>query len=158
MKNRVKTCPKRDSERHWREKTTKIASGAVSGRTFSSSDSLFVDLGVPAGTQNGRKTAPKKFHAYFFTTLFRCFNVLFAPACSGSVPDQFWSLQGRSRTRFCEDFATFCCRFRRDLGVVRRVPPGGCRDTPSVYRTHSAGFLWGTAISRSGLNKNTTIF
>ena len=81
------------------------------------------------------------------------FGVLFARVCSGSVPDRFWRLRGPSRTRFCNDFARFFCRFRRDLVVVCRVPPECCRDTPPASGTHSAGFLWGTAISRSELNK-----
>ena len=81
------------------------------------------------------------------------FGVFFARAPSGSVPDRFWRLRGLSRTRFFNDFARFFCRFRRDLVVVCRVPPECCRDTPPASGTHSAGFLWGTAISRSELNK-----
>ena len=58
MKNRVKTGPERDCERHWREKTTKIASGAVSGRTFSSQEPFFMDFGLPAGTRKSPKNRP----------------------------------------------------------------------------------------------------
>ena len=49
-----------DSERHRQEKSTKIASGAVSGRTFSLPGPFFVDFGVPAGSQNRPKTRPRK--------------------------------------------------------------------------------------------------
>ena len=38
--------------------------------------------------------------------------------------------------------------------MVCRVPPEWCRDAPPAFGTHSAGFLWGTAISRSELNNN----
>ena len=48
-----------DSERHRQEKSTKIASGAVSGRTFSLPGSFFVDFGLPAGSQNRPKTGPE---------------------------------------------------------------------------------------------------
>ena len=155
MKNRAKIGSESDSERKRQEKTTKTASGAISGRTFASPGSFSVDFGVPAGRQNWQKTAPEQHDSYFFTALFRFFGVLFARVCSGSVPDRFWRLRGPSRTRFCNDFARFFCRFRRDLVVVCRVPPECCRDTPPASGTHSAGFLWGTAISRSELNKET---
>ena len=36
--------------------------------------------------------------------------------------------------------------------MVCRVAPECCRDTPQASGTHSAGFLWGTAISRRELN------
>ena len=41
--------------------------------------------------------------------------------------------------------------FRRDIGSSR-VPPGCRRDLHPTSVTHSAGFPWGTAISRSDLN------
>ena len=47
-----KNDPEGDSERHRQEKTTKIASGAVSGRTFSLPGPFFVNFGLPAGIQN----------------------------------------------------------------------------------------------------------
>ena len=47
-----------DSERQRQEKSTKIASGDVSGRTFSLPGPFFVDFGLPAGSQNRPKTAP----------------------------------------------------------------------------------------------------
>ena len=46
-----KIDPESHSERHRREKLTKIASGAVSGRTFSLPRPFFVDFRVPAGSQ-----------------------------------------------------------------------------------------------------------
>ena len=55
-----KIDPESDSERHRREKSTKIASGAVSGRTFSLPGPFFVDFRVPAGSQNRPKTVPCK--------------------------------------------------------------------------------------------------
>ena len=51
-----KIDPESDSERHRQEKSTKIASGAVSGRTFSLPGLFFVDFGPPAGAQNDVKT------------------------------------------------------------------------------------------------------
>ena len=71
-----KIDPESDSERHRQEKTTKTASGAVSGRTFSPRGSFLVDFGLPAGPQNSQKTAPGRHEAYFGTTLFRFFYVL----------------------------------------------------------------------------------
>ena len=53
-----KIDPEGDSERHRQEKSIKIASVAVSGRTFSSPGSFLVDFGLPAGPQNGTKTVP----------------------------------------------------------------------------------------------------
>ena len=109
-------------------------------------------LGSRTDLKIGKKNVPERHEAYFLTTLFRFLGVLFARVCSGSVPGRFWRLRGPPRTRFCNDFARFFCRFRRDLVVVCRVPPECCRDTPPASGTHSAGFLWGTAISRSELN------
>ena len=86
-------------------------------------------------------------------------RLLFAPAivflafCSlGCVLEASRTDSGGSADPPGRDFARFFCRFRRDLVVVCRVPPECCRDTPPASRTHSAGFLWGTAISRSELN------
>ena len=45
-----KIGPESGSERHRQEKPTKIASGAVSGRTFSLPGPFFVDFGIPAGS------------------------------------------------------------------------------------------------------------
>ena len=42
--------------------TGRIASGAVSGRTFSLPQPFFVDFRVPAGSQNRPKTVPCKSH------------------------------------------------------------------------------------------------
>ena len=50
-----KMGPETNSERQHREKTTKIDSGAVSGRTFSPLGQFSVDFGVPAGSQNLEK-------------------------------------------------------------------------------------------------------
>ena len=71
---------------------------------------------------------------------------------SGAFPDRFRRLRGPSRTRFCCDFAVLFRRFRQDLVGSSRVPPGCCRDPHPTSVTHSAGFPWGTAISRSDLN------
>ena len=51
-----KIGPESDSERQRREKTQKIGSDAVSGRTFSAPGPFLVDFWVPAGSQNGAKT------------------------------------------------------------------------------------------------------
>ena len=53
-----KIDPESDSERHRQKKTTKNASGAVSGRTFSPPDPFLVDFWVPAGSQNGLRDTP----------------------------------------------------------------------------------------------------
>ena len=134
MKNRAKIGPESDSKWQRQEKPTKIASGVVSGRPFS-----------PPGLSCKNVSSTFELRKSFF-------GVFFARAPSGSVPDRFWRLRGLSRTRFFNDFARFFCRFRRDLVVVCRVPPECCRDTPPASGTHSAGFLWGTAILRSELN------
>ena len=76
----------RDSERHRREKSTKIASGAVSGRTFSLPDPFFVDFGLPAGSQNDPKNAPGPNHQSFFCVRKSIFCIFFARARSGRLP------------------------------------------------------------------------
>ena len=77
VKNRAKIGAESDSKWQRQEKPTKTASGAVSGRTFASPGSFSVDFGVPAGRQNGQKTAPERQYAYFLTSLFRFSGVLF---------------------------------------------------------------------------------
>ena len=126
-----------------REKTIKIASATVSGRTFSCPGSFFVDFGVSAGAQNRLKTRPRKKLLWNFSARKSIFCVFFARVCSGSVPGRFWRLRGPSQMRFCYDFARFFCRLRRDLVVVCQVPPECCRDTPPASGTHSAGFSLG---------------
>ena len=88
------------SERHRREKSTKIASGAVSGRTFSFPGSFFVDFGVPAGSQKSLKTDPEAGISQLLGTVFCFFCVFFARARSGRVPERFRRLRGPSRIRF----------------------------------------------------------
>ena len=141
-----------DSERHRREKSTKIASGALSGRTFSLPGSFLVDFGLPAGTQNIAKTSPGKKELWIFGGRKLTFCFFFVRACSRRVPERFRRLRGLSQSRFRYDFATLFCRFRRDLFEDFRVLPGCRRDPHPTSVTHSAGFPWGTAISRSDLN------
>ena len=117
MKNRVKIGPESDSEWQRQRKTTKIASGAVSGRTFSCPGSFLVDFGVSAGAQNTIKTRPRKKLLWNFSARKSIFCVFFARVCSGSVLGRFWRLRGPSRTRFCYDFARF----------FWSVPSGSCR-------------------------------
>ena len=62
-----KIDPESDSERHRQEKSTKMTSGTVSGRTFSLPGPFFVDFGVPAGSQNRRKTRPRKKLSWTFS-------------------------------------------------------------------------------------------
>ena len=152
MKNRARIGPESDSERHRREKSTKIASGAVSGRIFSPPGPFLVDFGLPAGSQNGAKTASRKKVHWNFSGRKLIFCIFFARARSGRVPDRFRRLRIPSRTGFHKDFPVFFDAFRRDLDGVRRVPPGCCRDPHPTSVTHSPGFPWGTAISRSDLN------
>ena len=152
MKNRAKIGPESDSEWQRQRKTTKIASGAVSGRTFRARARFLSILGSRPELKISSKPVPGK----------KCCGILapgnqfFAFSSPGCVPEASRVDSGGSADPPGRDFATilqgFFGRFRRDLVVVCRVPPGGCRDTPSVSGTHSAGFLWGTAISRSELN------
>ena len=51
VKNRLKIGPDSDSERQWHQKPTKIASDAISERTFSAPGSIFGDFGPPDGSQ-----------------------------------------------------------------------------------------------------------
>ena len=146
MKNRAKICPESDSERQRREKSTKIASGAASGGTFSSPGSFFVDFGLPAGPQNDAKTSPGKKELWILGGRKLTFCIFFVRTCSGRVPERFRRLRGTSQSRFRWDFATLFCRFCRDLFEDCRVPPGCCRDPHPTSVTHSAGFPWGTAI------------
>ena len=95
-----KIGPESDSERQRQEKTTKNASGAVSGRTFSAPGPFFVNFGVPAGSQNRPKTAPLKNFKLPFWLRKPLFCIFVARVCFGWVPDRFWRLRGPSRTRF----------------------------------------------------------
>ena len=109
-------------------------------------DHIWIDLGVPAGSQNGIKTRPRKKLDWNFSGRKSIFCIFFARTRSGRVPDWFWRLRGPSRTGFWDDFAILFCCFRRDLVGVCRVPPGCCRDPHPTSVTHLPGFLWGTAI------------
>ena len=95
-----KIDPESDSERHRREKSTKITSGAVSGRTFSLPRPFYVDFRIPAGSQNRPKTVPCKNYESAGARKNCFFRIFFARACSGRVPERFWRLRGPSRTRF----------------------------------------------------------
>ena len=96
-----KIGPESDSERQRREKTTKIASGAVSGRTFSPPGPFFVDFGLPAGSPKSPKNHPGKKHKLSKCNRKSFFCVFFARARSGRVLERFRRLRGPSRTRFC---------------------------------------------------------
>ena len=95
-----KIDPESDSERHRREKMMKIASGAVSGRTFSVPGPFFVDFGLPAGSQNRLQNRPRKKLYWNFSGRNLCFCIFFAQARSGRVPERFRRLRGPSRSRF----------------------------------------------------------
>ena len=95
-----KIGPESDSERHRQENSTKIASGAVSGRTFSLPGSFLVDFGLPAGTQNIAKTSPGKKELWIFFVRKLIFCFFFVRARSERVPERFRSLRGPSRSRF----------------------------------------------------------
>ena len=58
VKNRAKIGPESDSKWQRQEKPTKIASGAVSGRTFSFQEPFLMDFGLPAGTRKSPKNRP----------------------------------------------------------------------------------------------------
>ena len=72
----------------------------------------------------------------------------------GRLPEGSRTDSGGSGVPPEPDFAKILrCFFAGSAGVVVcRVPPECCRDAPPVSGTHSAGFPWGTAISRSELN------
>ena len=65
-----KIGPESDCERQRQEKTIKIASGAISGRTFSLPVSFFVDFGFLAGSQNGASTEPGARISQVYSTRF----------------------------------------------------------------------------------------
>ena len=50
FKGRTLPNPERESDRHRQEKSTRICSDAVSGRTFSTLDSFLLDFWVPVGS------------------------------------------------------------------------------------------------------------
>ena len=104
----------------------------------------------------GPKIVPKPSPAKVTTSAGVCqkliFRIFVARARSGGLPERFWRLRGPSQTRFSWILSYFFGWFRRDLVGVCRVPPGCCQVAPFTSRTHSAGFLWGTAILRSDLN------
>ena len=142
-----KIGPQSDCERQQQEKTTKTASGDVSGRTFSAPGPFFVDFGAPAGSQDRPKTAPSKNYPspFWLRKLFFCISV--ARVCSGWVPDAFWRLQGPSRTRFREILGYFFAGSVRVLVGICWVPPGCCRDPHAPQEPTCRGW-------RSGLNNN----
>ena len=122
-------------------------------RHFFDSGLVFCRFWAPGRTS--KMTKNRALHAKMLRGLFSSENRFFVFSSLGRAPEGSRTDSGGSgpsRTRFCKDFAIFLCRFRRDLVVVCRVPPECCRDTPPASGTHSAGFLWGTAISRSELN------
>ena len=59
------------------------------------------------------------------------------------VPERFRRLRGASRSRFRSDFPEILGRFRRDLAVIGRVPPGCCREAPPTSGTRFLGFPLG---------------
>ena len=61
-----KIDPKSSSKSGKTAFATKTASGAVFGLTFSPPGSFLVDFGLPAGPQNGAKTAPGAREILFF--------------------------------------------------------------------------------------------
>ena len=123
-----KIGPESGSERHRREQSTKIASGAVSGRTFSLPGLFFVDFRVPAGSQNQPKTAPEAWDRLFFDDTFPIFlrflrsgvfrkapgAILEAP---GTLPDQI--LIG-----FCDTFLLVKAGSCRGLSGSAGMLPG----------------------------------
>ena len=123
------------------KKTTKIASGAVSGGIFSTPVPFFVDFGLPAGTQNGAKTGPEASTKLILDVIFFFFGVLSAQVRSGRVSDRFRSPPGSDFQEFYDTFllvfAILFCRLRADFVRVCRVPPGCCRDPHPASVIHS---------------------
>ena len=133
MKNRAKIGPESDSERKRQEKTTKTASGAVSGRTFSSPGPFFVDFGLPAGPQKSQKNAPQKIRSRLFSSG----NRFFAFSSLGRVPEGSRTDSGGSGDPPGPDFAkilryffagfagilSWFVGFRRNVAGIHRQPP-----------------------------------
>ena len=105
--DRPKIDPGSNFERYRQQKTTKIATGAVSRRTFSLVGSFFVDFGLPAGPQTCQTNAPGRHEIYFWAVLFWFFFVFFARVYSGRIPNQFWRFRGPSRTTFPQILSYF---------------------------------------------------
>ena len=112
-----------------------------------------MDFGLPAGTRKSPKNRPWPQSPVYFLRLQSFFWRFVRSGVFRKRPGPILEAPWTLPDQILSDFARFFGRFRRDLVVLCRVPPECCRDTPPASGTHSAGFLWGTAISRSELNK-----
>ena len=138
-----KIDPESDSERHQQEKLSKIASGAVSGRTFSLPGPFLVDFRVPARAKNRPKTVPCKSHDVCWSgqkLIFLNFlrsgvfrkgpgAILEAP---GTLPDQIlrrfftklYDVSYQIPVGFCDTFLTVASGSCRGLSGFAGVLPG----------------------------------
>ena len=137
MKNRAKICAESDSKWQRQEKPTKIASGAVSGRTFSAPGSFSVDFGLPDGPQNWQKKRSGATRGLFFDHTFPIFGRFVR---SGVFRERPGSILEAPRTPPDQILQRFC-------KVFLPVPSGSCRGLSG-----SAGMLPGyTASLRNSL-------
>ena len=108
MKNRAKIGPESDSKRHQQRKMTKIASGPVSGRTFSSQEPFFMDFGPPAGTRKSPKNRPWPQSPVYFLRLQLFFWRFVRSAVfrkrPGPILEAPWTLPDQILQRFCKVF------------------------------------------------------
>ena len=137
VKNRAKIGPESDSKWQRQRKTTKIASGAVSGRTFSAQEPFLVDFGLPAGTRKSPKNRPWPQSSVYFLCLQLAFLRFLRSGAfrkgPGPIPEAPGSLPDQILQRFCD--------------VFWPVSPGSCRGLSG-----SAGRLPGyTASLRNSL-------
>ena len=134
MKNRTKIGPESDSKRHRQRKTTKIASGAASGRTFSAQEPFLVDFGLPAGTRKSPKNRPWPQSPVYFLCLQLVFLRFLRSGAfrkgPGPIPETPGSLPDQILQRFCDiclaGFAgilSWFVGFRRNVAGIHRQPP-----------------------------------
>ena len=117
-----KIGPESDSEPQRREKTQKIGSGAVSGRTFSLPVPFLIDLGVPSGGQNGSTNRPPGYvPVVFFRPKIDFLRFLRSDAFR-KAPGPLLEAPGTLPSTIPEGFCNVC----------RRGPSASCRS-----------FLWG---------------
>ena len=114
-------------------------------------------VGLPRALLGGPRELPGGLREALFRRIFLFRHVL----VSGGVPDPIFI----DFRLFFVDFGTILGGFRQrnghDFGVFfwgRPTEPGCCQNSPFVSGTPPAGFLGGTAISRSGLNYYTIVF
>ena len=119
---------------------------------FFGSGPIFCRFWAPGRTPKLPKKRPRATRGLFFDHIFPIFSGFLHSGVFRKGPGPILEAPGTLPDQISVDFVTLFCRCRRDLVGVCRVPPGCCRDPHPTSVTHSPGFPWGTAISRSDLN------